>query len=499
MQTKKKTLVIIGAGFAGICMGIHLKKAGIDDFVIIEGEDGAGGTWRVNTYPGAACDVQSHLYSFSFEPYPKWSRMFGLQDEILEYQEYCCEKYGLYLHCEFNTFVESATFNDRKGTWTVETSGENTYEAQFVISGSGGLSKPAYPDIQGTESFKGPKFHSAQWDHSVDLKGKRVAVIGSGASAIQIVPAIIDEVEHLDYYQRTPSWVLPKPDREILDIEKSVFKAVPAVQQLYRSAIYALMESRALGFVVTPKLMTYAKLMGLRHINKYIKDPELRKKMTPEYEMGCKRILMSNDYYQAVSRDYVEVVSEGIASIDETGITTADGRHRPVDVIVYCTGFYASENVLQYEVYGKNGLDIKEAWKDGPEAYLGTVVSGFPNMFTIVGPNTGLGHNSMIYMIESQVNYIMEALRYTRKEKLQTIDVKADVQAAYNKEIQARLDRSIWASGCQSWYKTKSGKNTTLWPGFTFEFRARTLFFNARDFNKERSKVDVREKEEAYV
>lgn len=483
MKSTKTTAVIIGAGFAGICMGIHLKKIGIEDFVIIEGEDGPGGTWRVNTYPGAACDVHSHLYSFSFEPYPKWSRMFGLQDEILRYQENCCEKYELYPHCIFNTFVNEAHYQDNKGTWIVKTSEGQIFESQFLISGSGGLSKPAYPNIKGLDTFKGAKFHSARWDHKVDLKGKKVAVIGSGASAIQIVPAIVDEVKHLDYYQRTPSWVLPKPDREISEIEQSIFKSIPSIQQLYRGAIYAAMESRALAFVVSPKLLSFAKQLGISHVKKYIKDPVLQEKMIPKYEMGCKRILMSNEYYPAVARDYVEVVSDSIASVDENGIYTNDGQFRPVDVIVYCTGFFASEDILQMEVFGKNNVDIKDAWKDGPEAYLGTTVKGYPNLFIIVGPNTGLGHNSMIYMIESQVNYIVEAIKYMNKSNVQVIDVKPEVQDKYNVEIQKKLKKTIWNSGCQSWYMTKDGKNTTLWPGFTFEFRAKTKNFNPRDYD----------------
>ncbi|MCO5248063.1 MAG: NAD(P)/FAD-dependent oxidoreductase [Chitinophagales bacterium] len=489
MQVIKKKVVIVGVGFAGIGMGIHLKKNGIDDFVMVEAEDGPGGTWRVNTYPGAACDVQSHLYSFSFEPYPNWSRMFGLQEEILQYQEDCCEKYGLYPHCTFDTRVTHALYNDDKGTWTVQTDTGKIYEAQFLVSGTGGLSKPAFPAIKGREKFKGDSFHSAQWNHTVSLKGKRVAIIGSGASAIQIVPSIVDEVAHLDYYQRTPSWVLPKPDRAIANIEKSVFKALPATQQMMRGGIYALMESRGLGFVVSPKIMSVAKMVGIMHINRYIKNPSLRGKVTPDYEMGCKRILMSNDYYQAVAKENVEVITDPIDSIDENGITTVDGLQRNVDVIVYCTGFHASEDVLQYDLKGKNGLDLNDLWvENDPEAYLGTTVSGFPNLFIMVGPNTGLGHNSMIYMIESQINYIIKAIHYMDRKSVQTIDVKPAVQEKYNKEIQARLDKTIWSSGCQSWYLNKNGKNTTLWPGFTFEYRVRTRLFDPNKYEKHKIK-----------
>jgi cation diffusion facilitator CzcD-associated flavoprotein CzcO len=494
MPINRNSVVIVGAGFAGICMGVSLKKAGIHDFVIIEGEDGPGGTWRVNTYPGAACDVQSHLYSFSFEPNPNWSRMFSPQEEILQYQEHCCEKYGLYPHCEFSTYVQSAVLDEESGKWKVEASNGVTYIADFVVSGSGGLSKPSFPEIKGRETFKGPAFHSAQWNHSVDLSGKRVAVIGSGASAIQLVPAIVDQAAHIDYYQRTPSWVLPKPDREVSTVEKRLFKAIPALQNLYRGAIYAAMEVRAVGFVVDPRIMSIAQMYAKNFIQSEITDPVLREKVTPTYTMGCKRILMANDYYPALSRDTVDVITEGILSMDEHGVTTVDGQYRPADVVVYCTGFYAAENILQFDIIGRNGRNLDQEWQDGAEAYLGTAVSGYPNAYIIVGPNTGLGHNSMIYMIESQVRYIMEAIKYARKNDIQLMDVKPEVQAQYNKEIHARLDKSIWNSGCTSWYRTKSGKNTTLWPGFTFEFRARTFFFRPGDYQLTKAEVFAGEK-----
>lgn len=481
---EKYTTIIIGAGFSGIGMGIQLKRIGIDNFLIMDSEDGPGGTWKVNNYPGAACDVQSHLYSFSFEPNPNWSKMFGLQEEILKYQEHCCEKFDLYPHCKFNTFVKEAIFNEDTYTWVLTTQKGEQFEAQFLVSASGGLSNPSYPNIQGLENFQGATFHSAKWNHQVDLKGKRVAIIGSGASAIQIVPSIVDEVAHLDYYQRTPSWVLPKPDRYISSTEQYVFEKLPFTQTLYRSAIYASLESRAVGFVISPKLMTVAKQLGIRHIHKYIKDEKLREKMTPKYEMGCKRILMSNDYYQAVARDYVDVISDGIVSVDEHGIQTNDGKYRPVDVIIFCTGFHASENILQYEVYGKDGQGLNQSWSDGPAAYLGTTVPDFPNLFILMGPNTGLGHNSMIYMIESQINYIIESMKYIKRKKVHAIEVRKDVYDRYNEAIQKRLQNTIWKSGCQSWYLTKSGKNTTLWPGFTFEFRARTKFFNPGDYEQ---------------
>ena len=482
MQPIKKTAVVIGAGFSGIGMGIHLKKNGIEDFVILASEDGPGGTWKVNTYPGAQCDVQSHMYSFSFEPYPYWSRMFGLQDEILRYQEYCCEKYGLYPFFSFNTTATKATYQADTGTWLVETDQGQTYECQFLISGSGGLSIPAYPDIKGLHTFKGAKFHSSRWDHSVDLEGKRVAVIGSGASAIQIVPAIIDEIAHLDYYQRSPSWVLPKPDREITALEQNIFKLFPFAQQMYRAVLYAILESRAIGYVVAPQILDLAQQVGVMHVKKYIKDTELRKKMIPNYRMGSKRVLLSNDYYPAVANPKTEVISDKIVSIDKTGIKTEDGKHREVDVIVFCTGFHATDGVIRYDIIGEGGRNLAEEWKPGPEAYLGITASGYPNLFLIMGPNTGLGHNSMIYMIESQINYIIKSIKYMRKAKIQTIDVKPEIQKAFNKKIQKRLEKTVWTPKVRSWYFTKEGKNTTLWPGFTFEYRAKTSVFKPEDY-----------------
>lgn len=482
MAQEKYSVIIVGAGFSGICMGVQLKKEGIHDFIILEGEDGPGGTWRVNTYPGAACDVQSHLYSFSFEPYPEWSRMFGLQDEILSYQEHCFEKYGLYPHARFNVRVVAAVFDDKQACWLVKTSDGSSFLTDFLVSGTGGLSKPSLPQIAGLESFTGSRFHSAQWNHGISLKGKRVAVIGSGASAIQIVPAIADEVAQLYYYQRTPSWVLPKPDREMTGLEKSVFRMLPFTQQMLRGSIYAAMEARAVGFVVSPAIMKVAEMVARAYVRKHVEDPALQEKVIPRYAMGCKRILMSNDYYQALVKDHVEVITDSITAVNATGIETVDGRHREVDVIVFCTGFYAAENILQYEIIGRDGISMAEEWADGAEAYLGTTVKHFPNFFTLVGPNTGLGHNSMIYIIESQVHYIMQALKYVRNHQVKSLCVKPEVQEAYNKEIQARLKKSIWNAGCQSWYLTKDGKNTTLWPGFTFEYRARTRRFDPDDY-----------------
>ncbi len=484
-QALKVEAVIIGTGFAGLCMGIKMKQAGMNDFVILEKDDKIGGTWYANTYPGAECDVHSHLYQYSFEPNPNWNKMFGSQEEILAYCNHCAEKYGLIPHVRLNSAANGHTFNEATGTWTLQTSDGKTYETKYVISGAGGLSRPLYPDIKGIQSFKGAMFHTARWDHNFDIKGKRVAVIGSGASAIQVVPAIAPEVKHLTLFQRTPSWVIPKPDREISGFEKRMFKVLPFMQNVYRGALFARNEIMAVGFVVDHRILKFVQPIAEKYIERSIVDLVLRKKVTPNYTLGCKRILLSNDYYPALNRENVTVLDEGVTAITPKGIRTSDGKEHEFDCIVLATGFQASETVIPFPIHGLGGKEINDTWKTtGPEAYLGTVVSGFPNSFMIVGPNVGLGHSSMILMIEHQVHYIMEYLKAAKKLHAKYMDVKPDVQNEYNIAIQKRLNKAVWGDngGCTSWYKTAAGKNTTLWPGFTFEFRAKTQFFKKSDY-----------------
>lgn len=469
--------MILGAGFAGMCMAIKLKEAGFHNFVILERDKDLGGTWLANSYPGAACDVQSHLYSYSFEPKPDWSRMFGPQQEIWEYMTHCARKYGLYPHFQFETVVNGATFNEQSGKWTINTS-KGDYTATVFVSCSGGLSQPAMPDIKGLQDFKGKLFHSARWDHSYDLKDKTVAVIGTGASAIQIVPTIAPTVKQLFLYQRTPAWILPKPDRAMKGFEKKMFATMPFMQRLLRGMLYWRNELFAIGFVSKPGIMKLAQKMATRHINAVIKDETLRKKVTPAYKVGCKRILLSNEYYQALTRANVEVITDSIKEVTSNGIVTANGEERKMDAIILATGFHAADGVVPFAIKGTNGLDLNEAWKNGAEAYLGTSVSGFPNLFLIVGPNTGLGHSSMILMIEAQVHYAMEAIRQMKLNKWKAVDVKPEVQKDYNADIQEQLSHTIWQTGgCVSWYQDKNGKNVTLWPGHTFTFMKRTKTF----------------------
>jgi cation diffusion facilitator CzcD-associated flavoprotein CzcO len=475
-------IVIVGTGFSGLGMGIRLKQAGIHDFVILEKASGVGGTWRDNHYPGAACDVESHLYSFSFEPNPGWSRTFAGQREILAYLDRCADKYGLRPHIRFDTAATGASFDERTGSWTVETSRGDRLRARVLVSAIGGFSRPSYPDIPGLASFAGKVVHSARWDDSYPLEGKRVGVIGTGASAIQIVPAIAPKVAELHVFQRTPPWILPKLDRAIPEEERERFRRVPALQKLARAQQYWLRELFAIGFVKNPAILKLASRLALRYLEAKVPDPTLRAKLVPDYTMGCKRILPSNDYYPALNRENVELVTEGIQEIRPGGVVTRDGRERALDALVLATGFTVAEFVLPFPMTGRRGRDINEAWRDGAEAYLGTTVSGFPNFFVIFGPNTGLGHNSMIHMIESQLNYTMSAIETMRARGLELVDVRPDAQARYNERIHARLAKTVWNTGCTSWYQTRSGKNTTLWPGFTFEFRLRTRRFDPADY-----------------
>ncbi|MGF6772097.1 cation diffusion facilitator CzcD-associated flavoprotein CzcO [Paraburkholderia sp. GAS199] len=471
-------IAIVGSGFAGIGMAIRLLRSGITSFTIYEAAADIGGTWRDNTYPGAACDVPSHLYSFSFEPNPAWSRAFGGQAEIFAYLKHCARKYGVEPFIRCNAAVAAARFDETRQTWAldIDTNGELEHiEADVVIAASGPLSRPAMPRIAGLERFEGKLFHSARWDHAYPLEGKRVAVIGTGASAIQFVPRIQPRVAHLDLFQRTAPWIMPKPDKPVGPRAHWLFRHLPFTQRLVRQAIYWQLESRAIAFVVNPKLMKLPMKFGLSYLERRVKDPELRARLTPNYRLGCKRVLLSSDYYPALTQPNVDLVTAGIREIVADGIVTEDGVHRQADAIICGTGFQVNDVGAPFDVTGIGGADLGAMWlRDGPEAYLGTSVADFPNFFMIVGPNTGLGHNSMIYMIESQVQYISTCLRELRRRRARTMNLRPDVQREFNARLQKEMQHSVWVSGCHSWYQTKSGKVTALWPGFTFSFRKRT-------------------------
>lgn len=473
-----KDVVIVGSGFAGLCMGIKLKQAGMNNFIILEKEKEVGGTWYVNTYPAAACDVESHLYSFSFEPKSDWTRTYPQQKEILEYQKHCADKYKLRPHIQFNTTVISAVFNQNDNTWEITTSNNQKIKAKVFITGVGPLSDPLYPSIKGLEDFEGEKFHSAQWNHNFDYKGKKVAVIGSGASAIQFVPELAKSVEKLYLFQRTPPWVFPKPDRPFTSKELNYFKYIPGYRLYYREKIYWTYEKMAEGFVKNPELLKHASQSIERYIRKTFKDSAMQEKLIPKYTMGCKRILYSNNWYPALLKENVSVISDKIDHITKNSICTADGNEYTVDAIVYATGFKATEHLSKIHITGRNGLVFEELRKKDGSAYLGTSTHGFPNMFMLVGPNTGVGHTSIIHIIESQVTYIMDALKYIKRKNIKSFEVKDEVLKAYNVELDNKMKGTVWsAGGCNSWYKDANGKIPTVLPDFTYNFRKQTKKF----------------------
>jgi cation diffusion facilitator CzcD-associated flavoprotein CzcO len=484
---RRHKILVIGTGFSGLCMGVKLREMGETDFVLLERADDVGGTWRDNTYPGCACDVPSHLYSFSFEPNPNWSRMYAPQPEIYAYLKGVATKYDLLKHIRFNANLVSARFDDARKLWVVEADDGRVFEADILVSGMGGLSNPALPDIKGLEKFKGETFHSATWDHDYNLVGKRVAVIGSGASAIQFVPNIAPQVDHLYYFQRTPPWVVPKDDRALSHREKADFNAHPWRQRWERTKLYWTMEMRFLAFKFKPEWMGLVAKVGKHKIKQAIKDPILQAKLTPDYTPGCKRLLISNDYYPALARTNVDVITEGIKEVTPRGVVTSDGVERPVDAIIFGTGFKVQDPIPPKTVFGKGGIDLADVWKQGPEAYLGVAVSGFPNFFMLMGPNTGLGHNSMVFMIESQAHYIVNAIKAMKEHHIKALDVKPAAQAQFIDDVQNQLQQTVWNSGCKSWYVDDKGRNSLLWPGFTFAYRLKTRRFNLSKYTTDKA------------
>ncbi|MBC6466023.1 flavin-containing monooxygenase [Actinomadura alba] len=481
-MTDQPSIVIVGSGFAGLGMAIQLKKAGFHDFLILEKNADLGGTWRDNHYPGCACDVPSPMYSFSFELNPGWSRLFAPQREIWDYMRRCVAKHGLEPHLRFDSAVETMEWDEAAGHWEVTAADGSRYTPKAVIAGFGGLHIPSHPDIPGLERFAGPAFHSAEWDHSIDLRGKRVAVIGTGASAVQFVPRLAEHASRLYVFQRTPPWIQPKPD---FAFPAPVLRAlnVPGAARALRTAIYWMLEARSVGFTVDPRLSGPMKSAALRHIDRQIPDPDLRAKVTPDYTIGCKRVLLSSDYYPALTRPHVDLVTEGITEVTETGVVTADGSAHEVDVIIFGTGFEVTDALTRQRITGRNGLKIQEAWADGVEAHHGITVPGFPNLFLLVGPNTGLGHNSIIFMIESQIQHILGCLRLLSSRRGRTIEVRGPAMRRYNDRVQRRLGRAVWSQGgCRSWYLDENGVNRTLWPGFSFEYWAATRRPNPADY-----------------
>ncbi|MCG8671552.1 MAG: NAD(P)/FAD-dependent oxidoreductase [Pseudomonadales bacterium] len=493
-QVKRVDVAIVGAGFGGLCMAIKLLEQGNRNFVILEKAGEVGGTWRDNTYPGCACDVQSHMYSYSFEGKSDWSQRYAPWHEIQSYILDCVEKYQLRQYVSFNQEVHEAHFNENSGEWDVTTKSGTKMFAKHVVVASGPLHVPQVPDIKGLDSFKGKIMHSAQWDHDYDLKSKKVVSIGTGGSAIQYVPEIAPEVDQLYVFQRTPAWVIPRDERKYTGIEKLAFKQFPALRKLHRARLYWSNEARVWPMFNTRLADLTGKVVS-QFIKYQVKDKELAKKLTPDYTLGCKRVLISNKYYPTFNRDNVELVTDGIKEVKENSVVTADGVEREADCIILGTGFIVDPRVYMRDmpVTGINGVDLRDTWKDAAEAYLGVNVSGFPNLHLLVGPNTGLGHNSIIFMIESQVHYILDCMSQMKAKKADYADVKQSAQDAFCDEIQEELKGSVWASGCTSWYQQADGKNTALWPFSTWRYWLRTRKLKAGDYQFMRAKQGTAE------
>lgn len=466
--------IIIGTGFGGIGMAVQLQGAGIDNYLVLEKGADVGGVWRDNQYPGAACDVPSHLYSFSFAPNSGWTHKYARQREIHGYIRACADRFGVTPRIRFQAEVASATFDEASGYWTVTTTDSQIYLTRALITAMGQLNRPAYPQVPGIERFQGEVFHSACWRQDIDLAGKRVAVVGTGASAIQFVPAIVPKVASLVLFQRSAPYVIPKPDRGYNAIEQIVYEQAPGLLGGSRAWQFFNHEYRALGFTKLTGMMSLLEMQFHHLLRKQVSDPVLRKKLAPTDPIGCKRILLSNDYYPALTRPHVSVVNGAVTAIDETGITGADGVRHEVDVIIYGTGFRATEFLAPLHITGLGGRVLAEDWREGAEANLGITVSGYPNLFMIYGPNTNLGHSSIIFMLESQMTYIRQCVAKLRDDRLRYLDTLPEVHAAYNNEMQRRLRDTVWQKGCHSWYVNAQGRNVTNWPGFTVEYRWRT-------------------------
>jgi cation diffusion facilitator CzcD-associated flavoprotein CzcO len=473
------SIAIIGSGFSGLGAAIRLDEAGHRDFVVLERGADVGGTWRDNAYPGAACDVPSHLYSYSFALNPNWTRWLPSQVEIQDYLRGVARHAGVLDRHVFGCEVKNATWNEGQRRWELLTDqGELT--ADVVIGAFGALAEPSLPNIPGLDGFDGELFHSARWNHEIDLSGKRVAVIGTGASAIQIVPAVADVASHIDVYQRTAPWLLSRHERPFSRAERWAFRSVPGIGRLVRAGIYANREALIIGLAKAPRLMKPLELLLRAKIRAQIKDPELRRKVTPNFRLGCKRMLLSNEWYPTLGHDHVELITDGIREVDGQRIVTADGAAREVDAIVLATGFHVTDSPMFDIIYGSDARTLAQSYADkGRQAFKGTTIAGFPNMFFMLGPNTAVGHTSMVYMIESQLNYIVDAIGTMKTQGLRSLEVRREAQDVYNEKVQRKLASSVWnTGGCASWYLDAHGNNTTLWPDFTFRFRNQTKCFD---------------------
>ena len=477
IPSRERRIAVIGTGFSGLCLGYHLKRRGIESFTLFEKADRIGGTWRENTYPGAECDIPSALYSFSFERNPRWTHKWSEQPEILGYMEHCCDKFGLRPHIKFGKKVTGLAFDESTGVWRLTTADGENEEFDVVISAVGQLHNPNIPAIEGADSFRGKTFHSAHWDHDYSLTGKTVSVIGNAASALQFIPEIAPDTKTLNVFQRSANWVVPKEDREYSSFEKWLGSKVPATTKFYRFLIWLRGEGMVYPLMKqgTPKwLRDSARKQAIAYLEENISDPALREKLIPDYPIGAKRILFSDNYYQALARDNVNVVTDPIARITETGVETKSGVSYPSDAIIYSTGFATTDFLTPMRVSGRGGQVLNDIWKaTGAEAYLGITHAGFPNFFMMYGPNTNLGHNSIILMIEAQTRYIMSCFDALDSRHAKWLDLKAEAQKTYNEWLGERMKDMIWTAVADSWY-LRDGRVTNNWVGRTTEYMKRT-------------------------
>ena len=476
-------VAIIGAGFGGIAMAIRLQQQGIDDFIILEKGSDFGGTWRDNQYPGAACDVQSHLYSLSFAPKSNWSKRYAEAPEIFSYIQDLVTDYNLRAFCRLNTEVLAAHYQAERCLWQLQLQDQSILEAQFVIFASGPLHIPQIPDILGIEKFQGKVFHSAQLDHTYDPTGKNVASIGTGGSAIQYIPEIAPKCKQLYVMQRTAAWVIPRDERAYPNLEKKLFKKYDWFRKLHRARLYWSNESRVVP-IVKPGIMKFTQKLAELFIKYEVKNPELAKKLTPDYIMGCKRILVSNKYFPTFNRHNVELVTEKIQELTEHSIITQDGKERPIDCLIYGTGFITDPRIYMknFQCTGLDGVELNEMWKQGAESYYGICVKDFPNLFQLLGPNTLLAHNSVIFMIEAQVEYILQLMQLVDQSQSDAIMVKDQAQDTFNQQVQHMFEKTVWQSGCVNWYQQEGGKNFALWPTYTWKYWLKTKKPNATDY-----------------
>ena len=476
-------VAIIGAGFGGIAMAIRLQQQGIDDFIILEKGSDFGGTWRDNQYPGAACDVQSHLYSLSFAPKSNWSKRYAEAPEIFSYIQDLATDYNLRAFCRLNTEVLAAHYQAERCLWQLQLQDQSILEAQFVIFASGPLHIPQIPHIPGIEKFQGKVFHSAQWDHTYDVTDKNVASIGTGGSAIQYIPEIAPQCKHLYVMQRTAAWIIPRDERAYPNLEKKLFKKYDWFRKLHRARLYWSNESRVVP-IVKPGIMKFTQKLAELFIKYEVKNPELAKKLTPDYIMGCKRILVSNKYFPTFNRTNVELVTNKIQEMTEHSIITQDGTERPIDCLIYGTGFITDPRIYMknFQCTGLDGVELNEVWKQGAESYYGICVKDFPNLFQLLGPNTLLAHNSVIFMIEAQVEYILKLMQLVDQFQSDAIMVKDQAQDTFNQQVQHMFEKTVWQSGCVSWYQQKGGKNFALWPTYTWKYWLKTKKPNVADY-----------------